>query len=889
MAELPTGTVTFLFTDIERSTELLTALGERFGDVLDRHHLLLREACAGSGGVEVSTEGDAFFVVFSNPAAAVRAATDAQRALQAEPWPENGAVRVRMGLHTGEGLIGGDNYVGLDVHRASRIASAAHGGQILISDATRALVEQSLPAGAAVRDLGRHRLKGLPSAERIYQLVVEGLTSEFPPISSLDVRPHNLPAALTSFVGRERQIAEIGEQLRRTRLLTLTGPGGTGKTRLSMRVAEEVLLDYEHGCWFVELDALRDAELVPGTIAGTLGVKVPADSSPTSALQAWLADRQLLLVLDNFEQVAEAAPICPALLGAAPGLRILVTSRTPLHVYGEHEYAVPPLASASELRSRAQREPETLSQYEAVRLFIERAVAVKPDFRVTNENAPAVAEICARLDGLPLAIELAAARVKLLSPADMLSRLDQNLSLLSSSAVDLPERQRTLRGAIDWSHELLSDPEQRLFARLSTFRGGFTLDAAEAVCADERLGIDVLDGVASLVDHSLLRNEESGSGTRFGMLETIGEYARERLDQLPDAQDVFRRHAVHYFELCHQAADQLTGQENARWLDRLELEQDNLRAAFSRAPDLGLLNGALVAAGSIWRFWHLRGQLAEGRATLERLLSGEEAEAGARAIASTAAGGLAYWQMDYEAMGRHYREARQLYESLGDAGLLARALYNESYIFLVAGDFAGGRSALERAARLYGQIGDELGAAETEMAIGFAHFMNADIAEAQQRVERAVEMYRSAGETWHLADTLTAVGYLHGTLGDWPPAIAALRESMEIFAEMGSEMGLSMAFESTASAAAWVGDLDRAARLFGKADEIRARLGGGPPLRLFLSGVFREKAVAEIGEDFERLHSLGQAMTTAEGVELVRGFQAPDGSPPLPRLGPDSD
>ncbi|HUG49150.1 MAG TPA: NB-ARC domain-containing protein [Candidatus Limnocylindria bacterium] len=305
------------------------------------------------------------------------------------------------------------------------------------------------------------------------------------------------------------------------RLLTLTGPGGTGKTRLSIRVAEEVLPNFEHGCWFVELDALRDHELVPATIAGVPDVKVPPDSSPVAALQGWLADRQLLLVLDNFEQVADAAQACPDLLSVAPRLRILVTSRTPLHVYGEQEYAVPPLASARELRDSSRRGVEALTQYEAVQLFIERALAVKADFAVTNDNAPAVAEICARLDGLPLAIELAAARIKLLTPAEMLTRLEQNLSVVSSSARDLPERQRTLRGAIDWSHELLSEPEQTLFARLSVFRGGFALSAAESVCADDALGLDVLDGVAALVDHSLMHANQPGDESRFDMLETI--------------------------------------------------------------------------------------------------------------------------------------------------------------------------------------------------------------------------------------------------------------------------------------------------------------------------------------------------------------------------------
>ncbi|MDQ3938838.1 MAG: adenylate/guanylate cyclase domain-containing protein, partial [Chloroflexota bacterium] len=609
MGELPTGTVTFLFTDIEDSTGLLTALGDSYGDTLARHHALLRDAMARHGGVEVMTEGDSFFVVFRSPLAAVRAAADAQRALDAERWPVGATVRVRIGLHTGEAVLGGDNYVGLDVHRASRIASSGHGGQTLVSDATRALVEQVMPEGLGLRDLGRHRLKGLPAPERIFQLTVDGLPTDLPPIRSLEARQNNLPAALTSFVGRERQVAEISERLASARLLTLTGPGGTGKTRLAIRVAEEVLGDHEDGCWFVALDALRDPELVPSTIADTLRVKVPPDQPAVAALEAWLGARELLLILDNFEQVTDAAPKIARLLEAAPRLRVLATSRVPLGVYGEQEYAVPPLASARELRMAGTASADALSQYEAVQLFIERALAVKPDFRVTNANAPAVAEICARLDGLPLAIELAAARSKLLSPEQMLARLEQSLSLLASTAQNLPARQRTLRGAIDWSYDLLTEPEQRLFSRLSVFRGGFALESAEQVVADD-LAMDVLDGVSSLVNKSLLRTETDASETRFAMLETIREYARQRLSESGEEPELMKRHATHFLALPARAEEHLMGTDQVMWLDRFGRDHDNLRAAFERAPGLGMLDDALSAAGAMWRFWQLRAHFA---------------------------------------------------------------------------------------------------------------------------------------------------------------------------------------------------------------------------------------------------------------------------------------
>jgi len=396
MADLPSGVVTFLFTDIEGSTELVDTLAERYPALLQRHHELMRGVIAAHGGVEVGTEGDAFFVVFTSPAAAVRAAVEAQQLLSAERWHPRSTVRVRMGLHTAEAVLGGDNYVGMDVHRASRIASAGYGGQILLSDATRTLVAPALPVGTRLDDLGSHRLKGLPGPERIFQVTVEGLPSGFPPLASLEVRPNNLPRLVTSFVGRKVEVHEVTDRLSSARLITLTGPGGTGKTRLAIRVAEEVIADYEHGCWFVALDALRDPELVPSTIAGALDLRVAPDRSVMTTLEEFLAHRELLLVLDNFEQVSAAGPYLGELLRAAPRLRLLTTSRAPLHIHGEHEYPVPPLGILPELRTAFAPTAESLSRYDAVQLFIERAVAVKPDFRVTNANAPAVAEICAR-------------------------------------------------------------------------------------------------------------------------------------------------------------------------------------------------------------------------------------------------------------------------------------------------------------------------------------------------------------------------------------------------------------------------------------------------------------------------------------------------------------
>jgi predicted ATPase/class 3 adenylate cyclase len=882
MAALPTGTVTFVFTDIEGSTRLATELSERFSAVLERHHALLREAITAHGGVEVMTEGDAFFVVFGAPGAAVAAAAQAQRLLASEPWPAGSEVHVRMGMHTGQAVLGGDNYVGLDVHRAARIAAAGHGGQVLLSDTTRALVERTLPEDIELRDLGQHRLKDLPTPEHIYQLVVDGLASDFPTIRSLDARPNNLPAPVTTFVGREKQIDEIKGRLAASRLLTLTGPGGTGKTRLAIRVAEELLDDYRDGCWFVALDALREADLVASTIAGALGVRIPGDKPAIDALSGWLAERQLLLVLDNFEQIAAAAPQIGQLLAAAPGLRVLTTSRIPLHLYGESEYAVPPLATVEELRAAAGS-AERLSQYEAVRLFIERAVAARSDFAVTNANAPAVAEICARLDGLPLAIELAAARVKLLNADQILARLETNLGVLASAAQDLPERQRTMRGAIEWSYQLLEPEEQQLFERLSVFRGGFTIDSAEQVVLDEGVALDIFDALASLADKSLLRTIDAGAETRFAMLETIREYATERLAAAADGADIRRAHGRHFFKLALDSESHLTGADQAEWLDRLEREHDNLRAAFSRAPELGLLDEALAAAGAIWRFWQQRGHFTEARQIYDRLLALPGSSPAARAKALVGGGGIAYWQNDFSVVGPWYREAVELYKAVGDTAGTAEALFSLSYVPLLEGDLQQSATIAQEAVDLFTKLGDEPGLAKSEQILAFIHYYDAHPAESVRRLERTAEIYRRHGDRFLLADALVATALPDANLAHWDDAARRLREGLDIFEGIDNKAGVAMVLGIIAAAWGFLGQHEGAARLFGASEELRQRIGGGAPTQLVNTDAFRTLVEQALGEErFAQLHAAGGSMTDTEASALAHSFAPPPGSPALP-------
>src|SRR5215211_3906572 len=743
MTDLPTGTVTFLFTDIEGSTGLLQTLGDRYPAVLDEHAAILRKAVADAGGIEVSTHGDAFFVVFTSPAAAVRAAVAAQLALADHDWSPGPPVRVRMGLHTGEGTRGGDDYAGLDVHRAARIADAAHGGQVIVSDTTRALVEQALPDGAALRDLGPHRLRGLAEPERLHQLAADGLPDEFPPPRTLDARPGNLPVALSSFVGRESEIAEVERLLDQTRLLTLTGPGGSGKSRLALAVAADLLLRFRDGAWFVDLAPVTDPALVLSAVANALGVPEAADRPILDGVKEHLRDRELLCVLDNFEQVAEAGPVLEELLTAAPGLRTVVTSRVVLSLRGEQEYAVPPLPVPDP--ERLPRDPAELEAMAAVRLFRERAAAASPRFALTAANAPVVAEITARLDGLPLAIELAATRTKVLTPEQILDRLKRRLALLTSGPRSLPKRQQTLRAAIAWSYDLLEEAERRLFARLSAFTGGWTFEAAEAVCEPEAFGLDALDGLTSLVDKSLVRRvEPPGRPARFSMLETIREFGLEQLETLGDAEELRRRHAGWFLDLATDAEPHLTADDQGEWLDRCDSEHANIRAALRWAVEAGQADRAQAAAGALWRFWQQRGHLAEGRRWLEEVLAmpSGQGPTPARAKALTGAGGIAWWQEDMAAAQVFYEQALAIERELGDPARIAEALYNQGFILGARGDFDAAVRLFEESLALFRGAGDETGMARAEWMIVIRDLIAGDLDGTVARAEEAVATWR---------------------------------------------------------------------------------------------------------------------------------------------------
>src|SRR6202165_3038141 len=619
MSALPTGTVTFFFSDIEGSTRLIQQLGERYPEVLLAHHAIQRKTLAANGGHELRTEGDSFFIVFGSALQACAGAADVQTALHAHEWPEGGAVRVRIGVHTGEATLVGNEYLGLDVHRAARVAAAGHGGQVLLSETTRALVDHALPTGLTLLDRGMHRLKDRARAERLFQLTVEGLPADFPPLKTLESTPNNLPTQLTSFIGRDDQVREPRQRLERSRLLTLTGPGGTGKTRLSLQIAAGVLDQFPDGVYFVPLSAIHDPDLVPSAIAQALAISTTGSHRPIEALLENLREKQTLLVLDNFEQVLEAAPITTQLLEGSAGLRVLVSSRSALRVSGEQEFPVPPLALPD---LRALPGLAALSQFEAVRLFIERAVAVKPDFQATNENAPAIAGICERVDGLPLAIELAAARVKLFSPQALLSRLEKSLSALGSGTRDAPARQQTLRGAILWSYDMLDAGGRSLLARGLVFARGGQLEQLEPVCGPPSdVGGDVVEALDQLADQSLLRRLPDFDEPRFLMLQTIRDFAAERLEESGEAHLIRDRHVQTYIALAQRAQPHLFGPRRKEWLDRLEDDNDNFRAALDWTVASGDAGSAMELSAGLWRFWQMRGHLHEGRRRMDGVLA----------------------------------------------------------------------------------------------------------------------------------------------------------------------------------------------------------------------------------------------------------------------------
>jgi predicted ATPase/class 3 adenylate cyclase len=860
---LPTGTVTFLFTDIEGSTALLTLLGEAYVTLLERHAEILRTAIAAHGGTEVGTEGDAFFAVFPSAPDAVAAASRAQRELRVTSWPNDASVHVRMGLHTGVARLGADNYVGLDVHRAARIAAAGHGGQVLLSEATRALADHALPGDTHLRDLGQHRLKDLEQPVRIWQLEIDGLPADFPDLRTLDARPGNLPRPLTRFVGRERELAQLVDMVRGHRLVSLTGAGGTGKTRLALRAAEVLRDGLPDGAFFVDLSALRDPAFVPLAITQALRLGVDPGGDALHAARGYLRDREALLLVDNFEQVVEAAHVVEDLLVAAPRIRVLATSRSPLGIYGEQELELPPFDVPADASA------ELLSASPAVALFVDRARDVKPGFELSADLAAIVAGIIARLDGLPLAIELAASQVRVLTPAAILSRLEAHQPLMPAATRGRPARQRTMRAAIDWSYELLDGPERRLFTRLAVLPGGFSLEAAAAVADPGDLGIAILDGIAALVGTSLLRQSDGDAEPRFGMLETIRDYAGERLRTDFDADATERRQAAFYVSFTEAAEPHLTRMEQASWLDRCEVERPNLRHAIDWAIGSGEADLGLRMAAALWRFWHQRGPLWEGRKALDQLLALPGSSRDTRARALSAAGGLAWWDGDFVATRRHYEDGFALVTADEETTDRVRALYDLGFAHVWSGvqgnlkDLDRAEDLLRQSLTLAERLDDRRGSARAYRALGLAQgFGRKDPRGAIPLFEQSVAVFETLGERWELNESLIGLANSHRFSGDKARGREYYLRGLDLMAAAGNRPAMAWLLFLLAAVESEMGRHERVARLWGAAEAVREAAGAiRPPAAALLVVDPLGTARQAIGDEaVERALAEGRAM-----------------------------
>ena len=870
--------LTFLFTDIEGSTKLVTQLGiERWEDVLRDHARIVGGAIAGAGGETVHTEGDSFFAVFETPTAAVTAAARAELELARHSWPHGVEVRVRMGIHTGEAKRAspesGADFVGLDVHHAARVASAAHGGQVLLSPATQAGARDALPAGVSLRDLGVHRLKDLSEPERLYQLVIEGAPRDFPPPRTLGRAAAALPVQPTSFIGREQEIGEARRLLGRTRLLTLVGPGGTGKTRLALQLAAEIADEFDGGVWFVPLEAVTDASGMHGAIARALGVKEVPGRTLLDVLREYLSDRPLLLVFDNFEQAIAAATAVADLVASAPRVKLVVTSRTPLRLLAEQQYAVPPLPVPD---PGDAVDVAALARSPSVELFVERALAVRPDFGLTRENAAAVAGICARLDGLPLAIELAAARVTMLTPQVILRRLDRSLDLLSSGARDLPDRQRTLRGAISWSYDLLEPSARLLFERLSVFAGGATLELIDAVCGDG----PVFDDLTSLVEQSLVRQREIAAQPRYSMLATIREFASERLATRPHGYAARRRHASAFLDLAERAAAELDGPREGEWIQRLEMEHDNYRACldWARAGEPGL---GLRLATLLGRFWTRRGYLTEGREWIEAMLAATTADDPARSRALYEAGWLAMWGGDHEHAEVCWLEALRLSRALADRGTLAvtlSAVALKRFLSVMdpgRRDYSVVKTLLTETLAEQRELGDVKAEAASLYLLGFCLQLEGRFADAVPRFEESIALRRRIDDESGEVETLPLLAACIARLGRVREAAELLERALAIQSRHGNPSHTVFTLSQVGGFAVLLGRHREALLLHGASGAIAEELRITGPA-VIMADIMADAAAARLalGPDADAVEAEGRSLLIGEAVEVAGRFLA---------------
>ncbi len=848
MTGLPTGTVTYFFSDIEGSTKLLQRLGRDYRHVLDRHGAIIRSGLTDRGGIELSTEGDSFFGVFVTAPEAVDAAATIQQDLAEADWPDGGAVRVRIGLHTGRAELGGANYVGLDVHRAARIAAAGHGGQVVVSEATRVLAGDH-----AYLDLGSHRLKDLEQPEHLYQLLIEGLPSAFPPLRAVDAHPNNLPTIATQLLGRQGELAEIRRLLVEHRLVTVVGLGGVGKTRLAIQAAADVLGDFEGGVFLVPLAAVADPSLVVPAIAAELGI----DDGTVGSIAEGMGSGRRLLLLDNLEQVIRAAPTIGELLGAVPSITILATSQVPLRITSERVFLLEPLG-VGEADNRVSP---------AAELFAARAAAVDPGFSL-EQHADEVARLVAALDGLPLALELAAARVNVLTPGQILERMGAGSDLLVARAADAPQRHRSLQDAIAWSHDLLTTDQREILRALAIFAGGATLGAVEAVT-----GRDVIDHLAELVDRSLVRSRTGVSSKRFDLLDSLRAFVTDQLEP-SEAVELRELHTGYFVRLASSASDQLTGERVAWWLAALGDDHENLQAALGRLLAAGDTDRGFEMLGSTWRYFQGTGRLGEVALWLERFfqLGDHPPPSPALAKALMARGAVAYWRSDFDDAADEYRAAIAVAESVGDPKLRADAYFGLATSLGNRGELEGSQTALDAARRLYEDLGDTSGLAGVAAAEAFyVSYVEGALA-AVEPWSRAVAFWEASGQPTLAAQTNLAIAGAAVLDGNYEEAKRIARHSLDLAEQVGDRFVAAWAVEWVATALVAAGELDTGALLAGAAAAARERMGGGwTPLSMDIEDAATRATAAMGAVEAQAAMARGADLTLDQAIEIARG------------------
>lgn len=835
---LPTGVVTYLFTDIEGSTRLVSRVGDRFGGLLSRHHELIRSSLATNSGHELRTEGDSFFAVFTNASDAVTAAIDAQRDIASDPELAAEGLAVRMGLHSGEAKLGGDNYTGLNVHLAARVSAAANGRQILVTDEVAAA---SATSDVGFRPLGEYWLKDIEWPVSLQQVVADGLEPEPGAPSAAPSHPVNAPVDLSSFVGRESDIERAISTLGSDRIVTLTGPGGTGKTRLAIEVGTKLSRLFPDGTFFVPLAGISEADSVPNSIIDALGAPMAdPSSSPIDNLCLYLRHRKTLIITDNFEHVLTGAIHIEGLLEASPDSRVLATSRAPLGIRGERELAIAPL------------DVDTA----AVQLFSERARSVRSSFVLDDTNTDAVRSIVGRLDGLPLAIELAAARIRMMSPEAILETLDP----LALSGRGSQDREVTLADTIRWSYELLEEPEQCLLARMGVFPTGADFTQINEVCQPSAdLGVDPFAGLGALVDHSLLVGDETGASPRFRMLETIREFAVRRLAESPDEQYVRDRHARAYLALVEDARPHLDLADSAKWMAVLATENANIQVALDHALEVQDADAAQRIVASAWRFWQSRGHLAEGFGTARAALALDGSTALVRAEALDAAGSIAYWTGDAEATRSYYEAAIRIRREEGSTAGLANALYNLSFPVADADGLEAATVILDEAIEL-ATAGED----QRVLSLSYAALSRSWLDTspelsreyAQKAIDGAIALDDPISEAW--ATSLHAAAS-HG-LGNHATSTRYLQRALTVFVEHEDLTGIALDLAGIAESARRMGNDAFALYLVGAVSSLREESGIG--VRTAIDGTVNEfstaEAIAALPDDLRATYERGR-------------------------------